>query len=124
MPYWAWVASRSFAAEESGKNVRMRTALAALLLLVAFGCQPTEPAEAAKAEPAATPTAPAPTAAAPGGGGGIAPIGSGAAGGMTPVTGAESVRGAGMGGIGQAAKDQARRAAGAAQNAPITTDGE
>jgi hypothetical protein len=43
---------------------------------------------------------------------------------MTPVTGAESVGGAGMGGIGQAAKDQARRAAGAAQNAPVTTDGE
>jgi hypothetical protein len=29
-----------------------------------------------------------------------------------------------MGGIGQAAKDQARRAAGAAQNAPVTTEGE
>jgi hypothetical protein len=36
---------------------------------------------------------------------------SGVAGGMTPVAGAESVDGAGMGGVGSAAKDMARGAA-------------
>ena len=43
---------------------------------------------------------------------GVAPMASGAAGGMTPVSGGESVEGAGGGGIGSAAKDMARRAAG------------
>ena len=63
-----------------------------------FGCAPKE-------EPA---TATAPPANA---GSGVTPVAGGAAGGMSPVGGSESVDGAGMGGLGNAAKDQARRAA-------------
>jgi hypothetical protein len=40
------------------------------------------------------------------------PLGSGAAGGLTPMSGTEGVGGGTGGGIGQAAKDQAHRAAG------------
>lgn len=46
---------------------------------------------------------------------GIAPMaGSGATGGVTPMSGTENIGGTTGGGIGQAAKDQARSAAGAA----------
>lgn len=48
---------------------------------------------------------------APGSGNGIAPMGTPALGGATPVANSDSVEGAGMGGVGQAAKMQARKAA-------------
>lgn len=43
------------------------------------------------------------------GSGGIAPMASPSAGGMTPVAGSDSVTGASGGGVQQAAKDQAKR---------------
>jgi hypothetical protein len=46
------------------------------------------------------------------------------AGGMTPMTGTESVEGSGGGSVGFAAKDMARNAAGAASPPPPATDGE
>ncbi len=42
-------------------------------------------------------------------------------GGMTPMTGTENIQGGGSG-VGQAAKDQARRAAGAAAGGSISTE--
>lgn len=45
-----------------------------------------------------------------------------AAGGASPVTGSESVGGAGMGGVGRAAKDKAREVAGQASQSATTTD--
>lgn len=45
------------------------------------------------------------------GGGGVAPIGSGGATGMTPVSGSDSVEGAGAGSVGAAAKGMAKKAA-------------
>ena len=63
----------------------------------------------------------------PVGGGGIAPMGTPALGGLTPVANSDSVGGAGMGGVGQAAKNQARKAvAGAAtgESNSASTSGE
>jgi hypothetical protein len=104
----------------------MRYALALLAFTALTGCKKTgDPADAAS-----TPAPPPPTTTAAGhgtgGGSGIAPIGSGALGGMTPVTGSESVEGSGMGGLGSAAKDQARKAAAGAgaPNIPQQTDGQ
>lgn len=53
-----------------------------------------------------------PTGAPSGQGGGVAPMASGAAGGMTPMSGTESVGGEGGGGVGQAAKQMAKDKAG------------
>jgi hypothetical protein len=50
---------------------------------------------------------------------GIAPVGSGMAGGVTPVTGAENVQGGGGFGAGAAAKGMANRAAGQAQGGSL-----
>lgn len=115
----------------------MKRALLLLLMLAAFGCKKP-------ADPASDGTSPAPSPQAtnnkPGGnsmtssvgtpgqssgGGGIAPMTSGAAGGLTPVSGTESVEGSGMGGLGSAAKDQARKAAAGAgaPNLGQETDG-
>ncbi|MGE0002743.1 MAG: hypothetical protein AB7F50_09190 [Fimbriimonadaceae bacterium] len=82
------------------------TLLAPLLSLVAFGCSSEPTAVPIEGE---TPAAEQPqtSSADPGSGGGIAPMTSGAAGGVTPVTGAESVQGGGSG-VNQAAKDKAR----------------
>ncbi|MBX3095814.1 MAG: hypothetical protein KF812_03040 [Fimbriimonadaceae bacterium] len=101
----------------------MRTLGLLLLVLVAglMGCQPQE--SAAEDVPETEPTAQTQTA--PDGGGYMnpgapqAPTGSSGgvgittagAGGLAPVTGSDSVGGAGGGGVQQAAKDSARRAA-------------
>ena len=87
--------------------------IAACGLAVLLGCQPAEPTKSGTATNEPAQSTPVTT---PSGGGGtsVAPITSGAAGGLTPVTGAESVDGAGGGGIGQVAKDRARSAASSA----------
>jgi uncharacterized protein GlcG (DUF336 family) len=68
-----------------------------------------EPAAAANPEPTVQTN--------PQSGGGTGPI-SPAAGGVSPVTNPQSVEGAGMGGVGQAAKDRARDVAGSASAPP------
>ena len=88
----------------------MKKWLPLLVGVLAVGCAPKPDPVDPVSGPPAKPSAGAGTQAA-GGGGGIAPIGSGAATGMTPVTGAENVGGGGMGGVSQAAKNQARNAA-------------
>jgi hypothetical protein len=85
----------------------MRRWIPLFVLTAAIGCAPKEPAP--EATPAPTPKDAA-SASRPAGGS-VAPMASGAATGMTPVSGAESVGGSGMGGLGNAAKDAARRAA-------------
>jgi hypothetical protein len=87
----------------------MKLALLTLVIVIT-GCTP-KPDESAAAKPTVNPTQ---TQA------GIAPIGSGAAGGITPVTGSETLEG-GMGGIGQAMKDKARGTASTESNAPLPT---
>jgi hypothetical protein len=88
------------------------TPLLVLALLLA-GCQP--PAEAAKPEaPPENPQASQTTTSQPAGdGGGIRPY-TGTPLPNAPIQGAENVGGAGGGGVGQAAKDRAKRAAGQA----------
>ena len=93
----------------------MKTLPLLALGLLAFGCAP-------KTEDATSNTpAPTPTAANEGG---VAPMASGAAGGMTPVSGAESVDGAGGGGVGSAAKEMARRAAGTPTAPAVPNDAD
>ncbi len=75
--------------------------LFALSLLLAVGCTPKTDSSSS------TPTA----------SGGVAPMGSGAAGGMTPVAGSESVEGSGSG-VNQSAMGAAKRAAAKAGSAP------
>lgn len=90
--------------------------IGAALLLTACQKPAEEPAAAASPETAAQP--------APEAGGGTGPI-SPAAGGVSPVTNPQSVEGAGMGGVGQAAKDRARDVAGSASApTPAPSDGE
>lgn len=85
-------------------------ALLGILVAVFFlgGCStpPAEPSETEKEK--VENSAPAEG----GSGSGGVNIVSPAAGGISPVTNTESVGGAGMGGVGQAAKDQAKRKAG------------
>jgi len=84
----------------------------ALVILVAgliSGCQkaPTaEPAPGVAQQPAAQQPAPA-----AGGSGGVNPIGPPVGGPIQPMSGSDSVEGAGAGGVGNAAKDAARGAA-------------
>ena len=76
-----------------------------ILALSLVGCKPSEP----DANSAPTPEAntPAPSAEASGGTG-VAPMESGAAGGMTPMAGTDSVQGAGGGSTSMAAKGWAK----------------
>lgn len=92
--------------------------LVALFASILFGgCAPK--AEETAATPETTATAPAPES-----GGGVAPMGSGAAGGVTPMGGTENLGGGSGGGVGNAAKDQARRAAaGGGGTAPMPEEG-
>lgn len=87
--------------------------LSGLALVSALvGCSPS----AEKPPVAQEPTAPTTANAAPNpNAGGVAPMASGAAGGMTPMAGAESVQGGGGFGAGAAAKGMANRAAAQAQ---------
>ena len=70
-----------------------------------IGCKPTAPE--ANAAPTPDASTPAPSAQA-GGGAGVAPMASGAAGGMTPMSGTDSVQGAGGGSTSMAAKGWAK----------------
>lgn len=95
--------------------------LAAASLAVLVGCSSEEPAEDAAGDVANTPNTAqanpgAPPAAQPqgntgGGGNSGVQIHTGGAGGIAPVTGTESLQGGGGGGVHQAAKDSARKAA-------------
>lgn len=99
-------------------GVMMKSVFAIAILAVALvGCKPPEAAtETTDAKPTAPKPGPTPAAAggAGGAGGGVAPIGSGMAGGMTPMTGTQNLGGGSGGGIADAAKGQARSAAAAA----------
>ena len=86
----------------------MRSLLPLIAVLLIVGCAP-KPADDATATPSAD--------------GGVAPMATtGAAGGLAPVTGAENVGGGTGGGVGQAAKDMARRAAGAPTAPTVPND--
>ena len=74
-----------------------------LALILVVGCKPPEAKPAVKADPPAA-VAPAPD--------GVRPMGSMAAGGMTPMQGGENLGSGTGGGIASAAKGQARKAAG------------
>ena len=80
--------------------------LLALLLLLLVGCKPKD--EATEGSSAS---------------GGVAPTTSGAAGGMTPVTGSEGVEGAGSG-VNSSALDAAHRAAAKVRGAPSAGGGD
>ncbi|MHB8636697.1 MAG: hypothetical protein ACYC96_09520 [Fimbriimonadaceae bacterium] len=85
----------------------MKYLVVALAAATVLGCKPSvEPPTPGK-PPAFSAKKPGP----PVGGAGIAPLGTPAVGGLTPVANSDSVAGAGMGGVGQAAKNQARKAA-------------
>ena len=79
---------------------------ASIVALTLVGCKPAEPESSVAPAPDAN--TPAPTAQAPAGSGGVAPMASGAAGGMTPMSGTDSVQGAGGGSTSMAAKGWAK----------------
>lgn len=93
------------------------TALLLLLSLLLVGCQPGGEANAANnsatsSDPSASTNPsgqPGAQTTPTGNSGGVAPMASGAAGGMTPMSGTESVQGDGGGSVGMAAKDYAKR---------------
>jgi hypothetical protein len=87
-------------------NIWLMRKLLPFTLLFMVGCSPKE-----DAPPPPDPTKPT-TMNSPSGG--IAPIGSGAAAGLTPVSGTENLGGGTGGGIASAAKGQAMSAAAAA----------
>lgn len=80
----------------------MRLTLFLVTICILLGCAPR--GSDAPAPPVTAKNAPA-------GSGGIAPLGSPALGGATPVANSDSVEGAGAGSVGLAAKSQARKAA-------------
>ena len=99
----------------------MRTIVALLSLSLLIGCASeknpgTDATSQSKTEPGVSTPA--------GSGGGVAPIAGGAAGGLSPVRGGESVDGAGMGSMGNIAKDRARTAAAGPASAPPTEEGQ
>jgi hypothetical protein len=99
----------------------MRSIIALLLLSALIGCA-WEPSPAAGAGSQSKAN---PEASAPAGAGSVEPMVGGAAGGLSPVTGGESVDGAGMGSMGNVAKDRARAAASSpAAPAPTEENGE
>lgn len=93
-----------------------------LLLVVLVGCgEPNSGNEAVM--PKAETAAPGGAQAGAGGSGNSVGITSPAAGLSSPVTGSDSVAGASAGGVGMAAKDQARRVAGSENNREVPDDG-
>jgi hypothetical protein len=84
---------------------------ASLLVVTAVvclvGCQPSVDANNVKSEGPTPSSTPPPTAKS----GGVAPMAAGA-GGMTPMSGTDSVGGEGGGGVGQSAKQMAKDKAG------------
>ena len=90
----------------------MRPFLPLAVLILLAGCAP---------KPAATETPLGSTA--PASGGGVAPMASGAAGGMTPMSGTDSVEGSGSG-VGSSAIDAAHRAASKVGGAPSAGSGD
>ena len=86
----------------------MRSLLPLVVALLLVGCTPKPADDATAVSPA---------------NGGVAPMATtGAAGGMAPVTGAEEVGGGTGGGVGQAAKDMAHRAAGTPTAPSVPSD--
>jgi hypothetical protein len=79
----------------------MKVLLSVFVLVCVLGCQ-TKAGEESTNQPVSQ-TSPVEKAE------GVAPMASGAASGLSPVSGSESVQGAGGGGVGSAAKDMARR---------------
>ena len=88
-----------------------------VVAIVICGCARPQPVIEKPADDPATPTAQAPK----GGGSGVQPMVPGA-GVVSPVSGSESLDGSGMGGIGQSAKEKAKKLPGAANNPSPTTD--
>jgi hypothetical protein len=117
----------------------MRNILIALSLIAAFsliGCQPPEPegrvdgAGTTQGAPNATTGetgSPSTTSSAPNGGDSGIQIQGAGAGGIAPVTGTENLQGSGGGGVGQAAKAAANKAAANSSGGSLDqmgTDGE
>jgi hypothetical protein len=89
----------------------LRTAIAVVALFALFGCAEKPEPMANTPEGEQTQAPDTGTSAQGGGGEGVHVI-SPAAGGVSPVTNSDSVAGSGMGGVGNAAKDQAKRIGG------------
>ena len=96
--------------------ISMKIVAACIFAALVIGCKPPTPTESAATPPTSAAQTTTESTAPSGGSGSVAPMAGGAATGMSPMSGTESVEGAGMGGLGQAAKDQARRAAAGAAN--------
>jgi|GEM_PF-3892404 len=108
-------AGKDMSASVSYAKHMNRLLLSALVCSAALGCAPQPDAQTPARGPAppvqANPAAPGLNSPASGSSsGGIAPIGPNA-GGITPVAGTDSVEGAGGGGVDQAAKNAAKKAA-------------
>ena len=92
----------------------MRSFVAILAFTCVFGCASPKPEDGAKPPiPGQVSQNSGPSRAdyAAGSTSSVAPAGTPAAGGMTPMSGTDSVTGAGMGGLGQSAKNSAKKAA-------------
>ncbi len=94
----------------------MRTILISIVVLaVVFGC--SKPSSNTPAEPASPAASSSRSPAGGGGGDTVTPLGGPELGGATPVAGGDNLGETTGGGIGSAAKDMARRAAGQAGGA-------
>jgi hypothetical protein len=98
----------------------MKRLLVLPVALLIAGCNKAASTAENPTPPAAPITSPSAQAGGGSSAGSVAPIGSPMAGGITPMAGTDSVEGSGMGGIGQSAKNAARKAAGA-ESAPAGT---
>jgi hypothetical protein len=97
--------------------VNMKCLVVCVSVFVLSGCNsPTQPAQ--------SPPPPVVSKKLQTDGGGIAPMATPEAGGLTPVANSDSVEGAGMGGVGQSAKVQARKAAEESNTTQGSTDQE
>lgn len=108
--------------------MRKLLAITILATLALVACGPAEPEGYLEGDNPNAPTETAPAESTPtetSGGGVQIQGGAAGAGGLAPVTGTENLQGGG-GGVGQAAKDQARRVSGSAGSSidQMSTDGE